>query len=201
MFDQYAGHVALKRPRCLTTEIVEYGKDDVVFNQGGVALYWYEVMEGAVRTCRFLVDGHRQLTGFFFEGDVFGTDMGQYLVSAEALTTTRLARYVNDDAVSSPAHLNRALQSAQDCIALFGHRSASERLAAFILSIARRSRGGDRVSFPISRADIADHLGLTVPTVSRTMTDFAKRKLIRAEGRAYLRILNIDALILEAAEP
>lgn len=174
-------------------------KGSTVFHQGDPASHWYEVLSGAVRTCRFLADGHRQLTGFFYCDDVFGLDAGRYIVTAEAMTPVILHRRPN--AVAAPSfQIGRALKSAQDYIALFAHRTASERLAAFLVSIAEKPGAGERITLPMSRADIADHLGLTIHTVSRTISDFAKRKIIRVDDRAHINVLNREKLELEAGQ-
>jgi CRP/FNR family transcriptional regulator, nitrogen fixation regulation protein len=180
--------------------IITFNKNVVVFHQGDVADYWYEVQSGAVRTCRFRVDGHRQLTGFYFAGDVFGAEAGRYLATAETITPAQLHRHCARSPGLPLDHLERALKSAQQYIALFGHRSASERLAAFILAMARRPEFSERVALPMSRVDIADHLGLTIHTVSRTMSDFVRRRIVAPDGRHHVRIINPEKLAELAGE-
>jgi CRP/FNR family transcriptional regulator, nitrogen fixation regulation protein len=168
-------------------------KEDVVFSQGDQANYWYEVINGTVRTCRFLVDGHRQLTGFHFNGDVFGMDTGRYQVTAEAITATTLLRYSHPSDDQAGA-IGRAYVSAQQFIHLMGHRTAVERLCAFLLMISRKPSASSVLNLPMTRADIGDHLGLTIHTVSRTMTQLARRGVIAIEGRHRVRILDPSAL-------
>ncbi|HEY9090878.1 helix-turn-helix domain-containing protein, partial [Parasphingorhabdus sp.] len=168
-----------------------------IFDEGQTANRWYEVVQGTVRTCRFHIDGHRHLTGFFFNGDVFGADRGTYSTSAEAVTNVILRCYrvgdmsrnstpkpQLDEAVSI---LFRAMSTAQRYLFIMGHRTATEKLAAFLLCLKQQisadglSRAHIRLS--MSRSDIADFLGLTVHTVSRTFTDLARRGLIEIDGR------------------
>jgi CRP/FNR family transcriptional regulator, nitrogen fixation regulation protein len=179
---------------------VAFRKNEIIFHQGDMALYWFEVAEGVVRTCHFRVDGNRQLTGFFFPGDVFGIEGNQYLATAQTVTSAKLMRHHSLSHPPQPDHLERALASAQQCIALFGHRTAHERLAAFILSIARKPTTNGCVPLPMSRADIADHLGLTIHTVSRTMTDIVNRGIVAADGLHRLRIIDQDQLARLAGE-
>lgn len=74
------------------------------------------------------------------------------------------------------------LTLAQDQIVLLGRRSAEERIAAFLISLRDRMRRVGHVSItlplPMSRQDIADFLGLTIETVSRTFTKLSKDKRI-----------------------
>jgi CRP/FNR family transcriptional regulator, nitrogen fixation regulation protein len=184
--------------RCAGTTVA-FNRGDIIFRQGDFARHWFEVVSGVVRSCRFHVDGHRHLTGFFYPGDVIGAESGLYQATAEAITRAELLR--NDQCSSHTEHLNRALRSAQQCIYLFGHRSAMERLSAFLLSIAQRSgRQSTEVALPMSRADIADHLGLTIHTVSRTITELARRSIIATEGPRLLRIIDMSALAHCAGE-
>lgn len=72
--------------------ILKFRKGETVYAQGDPATDWFEVMLGTVRTCLLYSDGHRQLTGFFYPGDVFGIDRGRYASSAEAATAVTLRR-------------------------------------------------------------------------------------------------------------
>jgi CRP/FNR family transcriptional regulator, nitrogen fixation regulation protein len=94
----------------------------------------------------------------------------------------------------------RAYAAAQQLIHLLGHRSAVERLSAFLLYIGRRPMSGDLIELPMSRGDIADHLGLTIHTVSRTVTMLARRGVIQLIGRQRMRILDRNALSVLAGE-
>jgi CRP-like cAMP-binding protein len=170
--------------------ILKFLKGEIVYAQGDPATDWFEVISGTVRTCLLYSDGHRQLTGFFYPGDVFGIDSGYYTASAEAVTAVtlrRCGRGFGEEAKASetpPVHgaLRSALDSAQACIFLLGRRTAAERLAAFLLATAQRFPAGKPFDLPMSRADIADHLGLTIHTVSRTLSEFVRRDLVSLDG-------------------
>lgn len=185
---------------------IHYKRGDIIFLQGDKADHWYEVDSGIVRTCHLHFDGHRQLSGFFYPGDVFGIEFGAYKASAEAVTDVTLWRFGSDAPELSPSSSNaedplrRALTSAQDCIFLLGHRTALERVAAFLLATARRMDGASGIEIPMSRSDIADHLGLTMHTVSRTISELARRRLIGLDGPQNVRILNLASLQQLAGE-
>jgi CRP/FNR family transcriptional regulator, nitrogen fixation regulation protein len=182
--------------------ILKFRKGEIIYAQGDPATDWFEVISGTVRTCLLYSDGHRQLTGFFYSGDVFGIEEGYYPSSAEAVTAVtlrRCGRGFGEDAQPSetpPVHgaLRSALDNAQACIFLLGRRTAAERLAAFLLTTAKRFPAKKPFALPMSRADIADHLGLTVHTVSRTLSEFVRRDLIILDGPQSVLIKDYSSL-------
>jgi CRP/FNR family transcriptional regulator/CRP/FNR family nitrogen fixation transcriptional regulator len=179
-------------------DLVHYAKGQTIYHQGDLADQWFEVVSGIVRTCRFMADGHRQLTGFFYSQDVFGVDGARHRESAEAVTDVVLRRSraasLGHGPGSGPQAFERALESARRSIFLFGHRTAANRVAAFLITIAERSGLRAGVQLPMTRSDIADHLNLTLHTVSRTISDFARRGLIALSGRQDVRILDLEGL-------
>lgn len=178
--------------------ILKFLKGEIVYAQGDPATDWFEVISGTVRTCLLYSDGHRQLTGFFYEGDVFGIDTGHYSSSAEAVTAVTLRRCGRgfgegtrgEDAGAVRGEFENALSSAQACIHMLGRRTAAERLAAFLLTTARRFKTDRPFQLPMSRTDIADHLGLTIHTVSRTLSEFVRRDLINLNGPQSITIVD-----------
>jgi CRP-like cAMP-binding protein len=184
--------------------ILKFRKGEIIFSQGDPGDCWFEVVSGTVRTCHFHLDGHRQLTGFFYQGDVFGVGYGNRDAAAEAVTNTILARrpVSNDEPASSGQSraLERALDSANQCIFLLGRRNANERVAAFLLIAAKRLSALDSIPLPMTRSDIADHLGLTIHTVSRTISGFVRQGLIELEGPQLCRLVDIEGLRAIAGE-
>jgi CRP/FNR family transcriptional regulator, nitrogen fixation regulation protein len=182
--------------------ILKFRKGEIVYAQGDPATDWFEVLTGTVRTCFLYSDGHRQLTGFFYPGDVFGIDCGHYASSAEAVTAVtlrRCGRGFGEDMQPGEAPyvhgaLRSALDNAQACIFLLGRRTAADRMAAFLLATASRFSASKSFALPMSRSDIADHLGLTIHTVSRTLSEFCRRNLIHLDGPQSIRILDYPAL-------
>lgn len=173
--------------------VLKFRKGEIVYAQGDPAADWFEVIAGTVRTCYLHVNGHRQLTGFYYQGDVFGIETGAHQSSAEAVTDVKLRRiyralseelcltdrkraFIDSDA------LQGALHNARDCIFLLGHRTAPERMAAFLWATSRRIGSNCKFQLPMSRSDIADHLGLTIHTVSRTLSELVKRGIIILQG-------------------
>jgi CRP/FNR family transcriptional regulator len=132
--------------------------------------------------------------GFALPGDFLGLALqDRYGVAAEAVNQVRVCRFARSafsSFVDGKPHLLRRLHEfaghelslAQDQMLLLGRRSADEKLAAFLLNLqSRYGRIGSAsvlVPLPMSRQDIADYLGLTIETVSRTFTKFARDKLL-----------------------
>lgn len=194
----------------LRSTTLRFRAGQLIFDEGQKATRWYEVIQGTVRTCRFHMDGHRHLTGFFFSGDVFGADHGTYGTAAEAVTDVVVRCYrvgdITDDSTPKPqldeavSILFRAMSTAQRYLFIMGHRTASERLAAFLLCLKQQANDDPNIFVPMSRSDIADFLGLTVHTVSRTFTDLARRGLIEVNGRDSVIITDNAGLCRLAGE-
>ncbi len=163
----------------------------LVAEQGGPAEHIFRVEHGAARVVRQLADGRRCITRFLMPGDYFGlAESGTYKSSVEALTDARVVRYQrmaidrlcerNPDASRRLlALVGRQLSVAQDSLVLISQKTALERLSTFLLSMAARSKQDQPVvALPMDRSDIADHLGLRIETVSRTLTALRRRKVI-----------------------
>jgi CRP/FNR family nitrogen fixation transcriptional regulator len=167
-------------------------------------------VSGVVRTCKLLSDGRRQISSFFLPGDVFGLEATvEHRFTAEAVSDVSLI-FVKRSALTALAARDGEvanelwsaatadLRAAQEHVLLLGRKSAQERLAAFLLEMAERTNGGEAIDLPMSRLDIADYLGLTIETVSRTITQLENAEAIslpttrhiRLHDRAALRRLN-----------
>lgn len=159
-----------------------YSRNAEIYGEDEPADYLYKVVSGAVRICKLLDDGRRQITAFHFPGEIFGLEVGTaHRFTAEAVgdssivvvkrsTVVALAARDGDMARQLWAHTARDLQQMQDHMLLLGCLSAKERVAAFLLHMAKRVSTNNEFELPMPRQDIADYLGLTIETVSRTMT-------------------------------
>jgi CRP/FNR family transcriptional regulator, nitrogen fixation regulation protein len=177
-----------------------------ICGEGEVADVFFKVVSGVVRTCRFLADGRRQIDAFHVAGDVFGFELGaRYSLSAEAVCECGVIahrRHVmhalagQDEALSerllSGVLLN--LMRARQHAFLLGRKSASEKVALFLIDWAERCGDRDKVELAMTRQDIADYLGLTIETVSRTFTQFERDGFIELSGIRRIR-LNGDAML------
>jgi CRP/FNR family transcriptional regulator, nitrogen fixation regulation protein len=159
----------------------------------------YQVISGTVRTCRVLIDGRRQIGGFYLPGDLFGLEIcSRHTFSAEAVIGAEVTVFKRSG--MSPQMwtlLGCELQRTQDHLLMLV-KTAPERVAGFLLEMAERSELSDEIELPMTRQDIADYLGLTIETVSRTLTQLESQsaialptsKRIVLRNRAALRRLN-----------
>lgn len=158
-----------------------YARNSEIYGEGEQAEYIYQVVSGAVRTYKILSDGRRQVGAFYLPGDVFGLEIGeQHELSAEAIVNSTIS-VIKRSALTSLAARDgkvahelwtltaRELRRAQKHVLLLV-RTAQERVASFLLEMADRTAGEGQIDLPMSRQDIADYLGLTIETVSRTLT-------------------------------
>jgi CRP/FNR family transcriptional regulator len=152
------------------------------------------ITEGTVKVYKLLPDGRQQITGFLFAGDFVGISSNEtYVYSAEAITAVGYCRFPRrqlerllDDFPQMEHRLLRIasneLAAAQNQMLLLGRKSAREKLASFLLMLSHQAErvGGvaNPVHLPMTRRDIADYLGLTIETVSRTFTQLRKDKII-----------------------
>ena len=161
---------------------VSYRRNSEIFGEKEPANSAYRVISGSVRTYKILDDGRRQIGGFHLPGDIFGLlEFGdEHTFSADAITDTRVLVVKRKTlAILAGRHpaiarelfafSGRELQRVQDHVLLLV-KSAQERVAGFLLEMAERACAGNVVELPMSRQDIADYLGLTIETVSRTLT-------------------------------
>lgn len=183
---------------------------ETFLEEGEAATHFFTVTTGAVKVYKLMADGRRQITGFLFAGDFLGLAFNDnYTYSAEALTSVTLCRFprrqlekLMERFPSMERKLltmaSNELVAAQDQMLLLGRKTAQEKIVTFILSLARRAdaSGGDghSIYLPMTRADIADYLGLTTETVSRVFTALRNRRYIELDGASNVVISDRAAL-------
>ena len=177
-----------------------------IYGEEEPAEYFYQVVSGAVRTYKLLGDGRRQIGAFHLPGDVFGLEAGEnHHFSAEAVadSSIRIAKHsavmamaARDHDLSTELWTRTAnnLERAQDHMLLLGRKNAEERVASFLLQMADRESVESTVELPMSRQDIADYLGLTIETVSRTFTRLEDEATIELPSSRRVQLCNRAAL-------
>jgi CRP/FNR family transcriptional regulator, nitrogen fixation regulation protein len=182
-----------------------FARNTEIYGENEKAEYLYKVISGSVRTYKVLNDGRRQIGAFYLPGDVFGLEVGDdHTFSAEAIVdckvlvikrSTLVALAGRDNAVARQLWTMTAgeLQRTQDHIMLL-IKTAQERVAGFLLEMASRSPAGNEVDLPMSRQDIADYLGLTIETVSRTLTQLENSAAIAVPTSRRIVLRNRGAL-------
>ena len=193
-----------------TDSTLRVAQDREIYGESDKANAFFKVVSGVVRTCKFLSDGRRQIAAFYVEGDVFGFEPGaEYQLTAEAVCDCELISFrrhglekiaADNDALSRHlfSYALGGMTRAQDHALMLGRRSAVEKVAAFLMEWARHAPGAQTVALAMTRQDIADYLGLTIETVSRTLTQLERddvieiptARRIRFKDRAALRELS-----------
>lgn len=185
--------------------LMSFARNAEIYGENEPADYLYKVVSGTVRTYKVLVDGRRQIGAFHLPGDIFGFEIAdEHTFSAEAITDCKiivikrsavvtLAASDNDVARQMWALTARELQRVQEH-SLVLIKSAQERVAGFLLEMADRASSGGAVELPMSRQDIADYLGLTIETVSRTLTHLESVAAIEVPTSRRIVLRNRSAL-------
>jgi CRP/FNR family transcriptional regulator, nitrogen fixation regulation protein len=173
-----------------------YPRKSQIIREDDPADHVYEVVGGTVCTCKMLREGRRQISGFYFPGDVFGLeDAKKHNVDAQAITDV-LIRIIKKQALTALASSNREV--ADQLLALTAREltrkqnhllsllstTAEKRIIYFLIDMVQRAslREDHLIALPMSRLDIADYLGLTIETVSRTLWDLERRGAIEISG-------------------
>jgi CRP/FNR family transcriptional regulator, nitrogen fixation regulation protein len=184
---------------------MSYVRNAEIFGENETADYLYKVVSGSVRTYKILSDGRRQIGHFYLPGDIFGLEFGdEHALSAEAVSDAKVlvvkrsalnALAGRDASIAAQlfALVGRELRRAQDHVVLL-IQSAQERVAGFLLEMAERSPLNAAIELPMSRQDIADYLGLTIETVSRTLTSMADAATIELTTSRRIVLRNRNAL-------
>lgn len=181
-----------------------------IIDEGDPAQALFNITAGTVRTYRALPDGRRQIIGFLGPGDFLGVAPGErYSVSADAITPVEACRFPKREfealLKAFPKLEERLFQKtsnelalAQDQLLTLGRKTAAERLATFLLARMNKRGCQDKTAhcldLPMTRADIADHLGLTMETVSRMFSKFAESGVIAVGPPGRVEIKNKDRL-------
>ena len=181
-----------------------FAKDEEIYGQGERADLVYRMISGTVRTSRFMADGRRPIGDFYYPGDVFGLETtGSHSMAAEALSDCVILAASRQAMLAAGGESElkdlmwdatvRDLESAREHLTLLVRRSASERVASFLLGLAQR-RGESAVELAMGRQDMADYLGLTIETVSRMITQLQSSGVVEFESCRRFRVRNREAL-------
>ncbi len=173
---------------------VHFASGETVFAQEQMTTSFYNLLEGVMRLYKLLPDGRRQIVGFGLPGDFLGMGASaRHNFSADAIGPVAICRFSRASFarfIEDKPHLLRRinefavreLSQAQDHMVLLGRRSAEEKVATFLIRwrdrLAELLPPARMVPLPMSRQDIADYLGLTIETVSRTLTKLERDGVI-----------------------
>lgn len=180
-----------------------------LFHEGDPADVVFNIIRGSAKLYKLLPDGRRQVMGFLFPGDFVGITVDRmHAFSAETLEPSEMCRFPRhrfEAFIEAHPAMKRELYhlvlhdlgSAQQQMVALGRKTAAERVASLLLSLLERI--GDtgkpgHIALPMNRLDVADYLGLTKETVSRTFTAFKTDGIIRLLANDVVQILDADRL-------
>jgi CRP/FNR family transcriptional regulator len=182
-----------------------YPNQVTVYHQGDPLNGFFRVNSGVVMVYRLLEDSQRQITGFYTEGDCFGLSAGgTYQDTAVTVATSNIVSLMMSDVRKSVSLQSELLtitcgqlSAAQDLITTLTKKTASEKVATFLLMQAKsQKKSGDDfdIRLPMSRLDIADYLGLSIETVSRRFTELKSKGIIALPNRNTAKICHFAKL-------
>lgn len=172
--------------------------------------HMYQVIEGVIGCYNMLSDGRRQIVAFYYPGDLIGVERtGHWQHYGEALCASKV-RSISVDTVDRliqeepsfgqalVAALATELNETRDQLLSLGRKSALEKLSTFLLRISRRNKREHRnecaLFLPMKRSEIADYLGMTIETVSRSLTKLKKLNVIYLDGNNHVQIVELSKL-------
>lgn len=175
--------------------------------------HYSNVLSGVVKLTKTLSDGRQQIVGLQFAPDFLGRPFrAESAINAEAATDVSLCSFpraaVERMMRDSPGLEHRLLEQtlkeldeARDWMVTLGRKTAAEKVASFLLMIAHhidpmadQDRSSATFDLPLTRADIADFLGLTIETVSRQLTKLRAEGVIRIENNRHVTVPDLDRL-------
>ncbi len=191
--------------RALRVASIRRRARQTLFAEGDPAGVFYRLSEGSVMLYKGLPDGRRQISRFLFPGAVFGlSDLEGYRYSAETLELSVLEVLDPMRLGNSPeamGWLSRQIlseaEALRDHAVLIGCKTAPERLASFVLGLARgleAEREGAVLPLAMSRQEIGDHLSLAIETVCRLFTRLRRDGLITLDKAGAVRLTDLRRL-------
>jgi CRP/FNR family nitrogen fixation transcriptional regulator len=184
---------------------IRYHRNSTIVCEGDPADYVFMVVDGIVRRCKTFQNGARAIVAFHTPGELFGwTDELKHALSIEAATDGLILFFkrsvllsvaareqkVSDFLLTSTTGELRRIQEHSLRI----NRSAKCRVASFLLDLSARTDETSNVDLPMSHHDIADHLGLSIETVSRTITGLERAGVIERTSVRTIFLKNRAAL-------
>ena len=171
------------------------------------------VSDGAAKLVGHLGAEREQIVAFAFSGDLIllsaSSPNSDTFYALQALNECSLLAFGANDLITSALkshgasnaifeQIFLALDRARDTSVLLGRKTAQEKLASFLVSMADRIGSADGgtiyLDLPMSRREIGDCLGLTIETISRQMTALRNHGIVRTQDRSKIAILDLVRL-------
>jgi CRP/FNR family transcriptional regulator, nitrogen fixation regulation protein len=179
---------------------IRFRRNNVIACEGDAADYIFLVVSGVLRSCKTFQNGTRSVVAFYLPGDLLGWSDQNYSLSVEAATDAMVLFLKRKVLASVAARETRVasllldlatneLRRAQEHGLLIS-RSAKCRVATFLTNLSKKLGKAGSINLPMSHQDIADHLGLTIETLSRTITELERSRLIARVSPRSLMVRN-----------
>jgi CRP/FNR family nitrogen fixation transcriptional regulator len=179
---------------------IRFRRDKVIACEGEAGDYMFLVVSRVVRSCKTFANGNRNVVAFYLPGDLLGWSDENYSLSVEAASEA-LVLFLKRSTLMSLAASELSVAgwlldatTTQFCRAqkhaLLLSLTAKSRFATFLTDLMRRSGRANTIDLPMSHRDIADHLGLSIESLSRTITDMQRSGIIARSGRRTLDVEN-----------
>jgi CRP-like cAMP-binding protein len=185
---------------------VSFKRGQLLYRQGEPATVVYNIVHGVVSVFRMLPSGRRRVLAFIFAEDLVGlAARGRYVNTARAVTSVsayRLPLRALDALLRKDASLqypffckvSEELREAQHLAIVLARRDAAGKVASFLHLLEREPTatraGHGRIFIPMSRTDIADHLGLTLESVSRAFAELERRRIVHFPDARHVKVLD-----------
>jgi len=202
-------HLRQSQPGAVRQDVA---RNSTIFSEGDSTDCVYALVSGTVRLCKHTAGGRRHILDFVLPGEVFGlVEQPEHSMTAETVGDAVLISYSRGQldryAVANLVVRRRILSAVSDDLAtaqqqllILGCQDARERLASFLLRLAERMGAGNRLLLPMGRQDIADHLGLSIETVCRTIRQFCRSSLVSVPSTHEIVLADLPALTSLAIE-
>jgi CRP/FNR family nitrogen fixation transcriptional regulator len=196
--DEPRGNPAITAALTPSRHLTLYEAGEEIFGPGSREPMLFHVAFGVARVCSVLNDGRRTITAFHLPGEIFGFEPEGHPFRAEAvdslgLRTSPLPRDRTMAGELLQVALSR-LAAAQEHLLVVGRQTAAERIAAFLIEMARRQNHGEVVDLPMPRSDIADYLALTPETVCRVFKHLREDGLVDFVSSRRVTLRSVKAL-------
>ncbi|MDV6379081.1 Crp/Fnr family transcriptional regulator [Sporosarcina sp. GW1-11] len=185
-------------------------RGEIIYSDGDVSKGLYILHKGRIKIYRLSENGKEQLVRILEPGDFTGElslfDAKPHDAYAETLEPVELCVIQRDQmqqllqdhpsiSLRMLAEFSTRLADTEQRAARIAMETADTRIALYIADLSEQQRQMI-VQLPMSRKDLASHLGTTPETISRKLTFFEEQGWIRQSGSKTIEILDLDALLL-----
>ena len=200
----------------------KYSAGQLIMSDEEPVTFFANIISGTIKLTKTIADGRQQIVGLLFPPDFLGRTFSRnnpYF--AEAASDVEVCMFPNEAferLVNTYPDLKHRLfertldelDAARDWMLLLGRKTAEEKVASFLLMLARRSLisscsnqgqlASSEFELSLKRADMADYLGLTIETISRQLTRFKAAGIINMIDTRTIKVPDIHMLVAAAGQ-